>query len=347
MSLIELIASDAVIDKAYAWLRNSREHHSANADVWDLRFRWEIAKPQLQADLLAGRYRFDVVRRFQSGVNWIEYWSAPDALVIKAMTLVLGPHLRPHLCQACHHLQGHGGAKAAVRRVAEAVPAYAFVFRTDVKGYYAHIEHDVLGRQLRQYIHDGKVLDLLRQYMRRTFYTDGLYRPVTRGICFGCSLSPLIGALYLKPVDDLFTDGDLFYARYMDDWVILATSRWKLRRAVAKVNRTLDDLCVAQHPDKTFIGRTDKGFTFLGYRFSPDSLSIAQQTHKQCLDRVARLYEQGADLARIWDYMRRWLCWCRSGLDDHAVSLQIVPVMTAAQLCGHDGETPRRSSRNK
>ena len=59
----------------------------------------------------------------------------------------------------------------------------------------------------------------------------------------------------------------LFYIRFMDDWVVLSPTRWKLRRAIATVNRTLDDLKLRKHPDKTFIGRIAAGFDFLGYHF--------------------------------------------------------------------------------
>ena len=54
------------------------------------------------------------------------------------------------------------------------------------------------------------------------------------------------------------------YARFMDDWVILASTRWKLREAICRVNQTLAELHVQQHPDKTFIGRISRGFDFLG-----------------------------------------------------------------------------------
>ncbi len=61
----------------------------------------------------------------------------------------------------------------------------------------------------------------------------------------------------------------LFYARFMDDWVVLSPSRWKLRKAVSKANRVLEQLKVEKHPDKTFIGRVARGFDFLGYHFTP------------------------------------------------------------------------------
>ena len=46
-------------------------------------------------------------------------------------------------------------------------------------------------------IDDPRLLDLLRQYLRRTVYDDGLYKDIGQGISLGCSLSPLMGALFL------------------------------------------------------------------------------------------------------------------------------------------------------
>jgi hypothetical protein len=55
----------------------------------------------------------------------------------------------------------------------------------------------------------------------------------------------------------------------MDDWVILAPTRWKLRRAIKVVNQMLTELKVEKHPDKTFTGRIERGFDFLGYTHRP------------------------------------------------------------------------------
>src|SRR6516165_6734015 len=100
----------------------------------------------------------------------------------------------------------------------------------------------------------------------------------------------------------------------MDDWVILAPTRWKLREAIRQVNQTLAELHVEQHPDKTFIGRISRGFDFLGYAFTPAGLDAAPPTIERCAQRVSQLYEQGVDLLHIGTYLRRWLRWARSGL---------------------------------
>jgi hypothetical protein len=117
------------------------------------------------------------VRGFHHGDETIEAWSALDALVLKATALVLAAHWLPGLSPHCHHLLGRGGAKAAVRFVHEQLAANTLVFRADVESYYASSNHDVLLGLLEQAVPDGRVLDLLRRYVRRTIYVSVLLTP--------------------------------------------------------------------------------------------------------------------------------------------------------------------------
>ena len=91
------------------------------------------------------------------------------------------------------------------------------VFRTDVKGYYASINHDILMDIVGKYIQDDAVLRLLWGYLRRYVSDGGEYIDITQGISLGCPLSPLMGALFLKPLDDRMVALGCFYVRYMDD----------------------------------------------------------------------------------------------------------------------------------
>jgi hypothetical protein len=75
---------------------------------------------------------------------------------------------------------------------------------------------------------------------------------------------------------------------------------------------------VRQHPDKTFIGRIERGFDFLGYQFGPSGLGIARPTVERFVERARRLYEQGADRLRIDEYVRRWWKWVTAGLGEFA-----------------------------
>nr|WP_319540913.1 reverse transcriptase domain-containing protein [uncultured Methanospirillum sp.] len=79
----------------------------------------------------------------------------------------------------------------------------------------------------------------------------------------GGSISPLLGALYLKPLDDAFSHRDgILYRGFMDDVVVLAKTRWRLRRAIRLVHQILGELKMQVHKKKRFIGTTIQGFDF-------------------------------------------------------------------------------------
>jgi hypothetical protein len=65
----------------------------------------------------------------------------------------------------------------------------------------------------------------------------------------------------------------LFYARFGDDWGVLAPTHWKVRAAIRFVKQTLAALKVQQHQDKTFVGRIRRGFDLLGYTVSTVGLT--------------------------------------------------------------------------
>ncbi len=330
-SLIERIASDDVLDQAYQWLCDKRAHYHFNGDVWQLRRWWRSKKADLQNQLLSDRYQFRELRLIRGDDRVIEWWSSMDALVLKAIALVLGEHLQPHLSERCFHLAGTGGMKAAVREVSQHQAEHKFVFRTDVKKYYASIDHKILLAQVRQYVDESPVVRLIRLYLQRFVSDGGVYVDILQGISLGCPLSPLMGALYLKPLDDRMAELGCFYVRYMDDWVVLTPTRWKLRRAIKAVNEVLAELKVEQHPDKTLIGRIAKGFDFLGYWFSASGFGVARKTVKRMLDKVFRLYEQGADAIRIETYLKRWWRWVRSGVD--GVSSVALSALSSVHSC--------------
>jgi RNA-directed DNA polymerase len=224
-------------------------------------------------------------------------WAARDALVLKALAIVRCQRL--DFPPSCYHVAGKDGekrgAKAAVRHICSRLRSNQFVFRSDVKSYYASIDHAVLLALLHERIADRRVLDLVGQYLFRTVDENGLYTTVTCGISLGCPLSPVMAALYLEPLDRGMEATGVTYARFMDDWVILASTRWSLRRAVRLVNQTLRELRVEQHPDKTFIGRIERGFTFLGYWITKLGVTgVAPATWQAFRERVARLYEHWA-----------------------------------------------------
>ena len=59
--------------------------------------------------------------------------------------------------------------------------------------------------------------------------------------------------------------------------------------------------------------RTEKGFDFLGFHFSPEGLSVAEKTIEKFVARAVRLYEQehgeSFDSPVLGLYVQRWCIW--------------------------------------
>jgi hypothetical protein len=72
MDWIYEIASESVLNQAYAWLCERRRDCSPNDDVWDLRWRWDELRPRLQDWLRPGVYRIGAVRRLPAGAETVE-----------------------------------------------------------------------------------------------------------------------------------------------------------------------------------------------------------------------------------------------------------------------------------
>ncbi len=310
--ILAQLGSDAALDAAYEWLCKRRRDYPPDADIWSFRHRWSQEKAQVKADLLAGHYRFQLLSRVtRMEGEEVDLWSARDALVLKALAIVLAKYLP--ISPRCTHVKGHGGAKGAVRKVLGHLADNRFVLRTDIKSYYASIDHFLLLDQLAAFIEDRQVLNLLGQYLRRTAERGGVFWEYECGISLGCPLSPLIGAFFLKALDERMGKLGLCYVRFMDDIVVLSPTRWKLRKAVKVVNQVLGSLNLEKHPDKTLIGRIERGFDFLGYHFSAAGLAVAKDTLVRFVERAARLYEQGPrgpdGSSQLGLYVQRWVRW--------------------------------------
>ncbi len=98
------IACDAVLDTAYDWLCRRRRDYPADADVWSLRRSWAEEKERIRTELLTGRYRFALLTRVTlSDGEEIDLWSVRDALVLKALAIVLGEYLP--VSRRCVHVK--------------------------------------------------------------------------------------------------------------------------------------------------------------------------------------------------------------------------------------------------
>jgi len=199
-----------------------------------------------------------------TGADARAVWRDRDALVLKWLALQL-ERVLPQPAR-CFHVRGRGGPRRLLQQVATVLTGgYHQVCRTDIRGYYRHISKAQCLAHVRRHTAHPVWLDLMAQYLNYSVEQGGEFFTPASGIPRGCALSPLIGASFLHHIDDDFSARpEVFYARYMDDFLLLAGTRWHLRKAVARLNHYFDLGGFEQAREKTYIGHARHGFDWLG-----------------------------------------------------------------------------------
>ena len=317
--------TDAMLDEAYVWVCTQRHERSHNNSIWDLIYNWAKIKPQLQHQLRTGLYLLSPMQSYFINNDWISSWTAMDALVLKALALTLQPLFSIDKYTHCTHLKNAGGIHAAIKQVSQNKGHYQHILKSDAYHYYESIDHQVLLSGLEQEVACPIIMNLVSQYCKRLEIKDGHYYHFKRGIPKGCPLSPLMAALYLKPLDDALSQHG-FYVRFMDDWAIMVKTKHQLRRVIKLTHKILDQLKLKMHPDKTFLGCIKKGFDFLGIHFGdlPEMSNTSLINHRT---RLAQRYAQGASVACIGDYVARWTSWCTGVLKCCSDNLDVLNSM--------------------
>lgn len=301
--LLVRLGADSTLDAAFVWLCRQRRDHGPNSGVRDMRRNWATIKPRLQQQLAEGDYIIGPTITFLDKTGeYREMREAEDVLVLRALAQTIASFLYHDILSVCTHVAGHGGCKRALREALVHLPTNPFVIKTDIRRYYASIDHFILHGQMADQINDKAVLRLIWQAIRRTTWDDGVYREHTKGIALGCPLSPLLGAVYLASVDTDMERHAAFYVRFMDDLLILAPTRHKLRDAMKRLHGHVERLALELYPEKTFIGRWRKGLVFLGLQIEessaavdecPDAVDtqdVAQEINQAELDRPPRFF---------------------------------------------------------
>ncbi|HBM17138.1 MAG TPA: hypothetical protein DD381_12470 [Lentisphaeria bacterium] len=340
MDLLSQIYSDETLDFAYRLLCRKREKFSCNNDIWDLRANWGNEKERIKRHITSGAYTFDVVRKFQKDGENIESWSARDSIVLTALYIALRGFFRGTISKSCANFKGHGGLKGAVREVALKITSYKYVIKTDIRSYYASINHEILMEMLGVYIKDKVLLSLIYKFLKRTTYFEGYYiaNNEHRGISRSNPLSVLLGSLYLKSIDEYFSaKTGAWYCRYMDDIIIFTKNRFQIDRYVRKLYNLIENLKLKLAKDKTFIGRLERGFEFLGYKFTRAGLEIAKKTIDNFKANISkRLYEPKQHSIKtqevVSQYVARWKSWVLGGLGNIGKEKLITQMETTSCL---------------
>lgn len=193
-----------------------------------------------------------------------------DRIVQTALRNVLEPIFEKKFVEDSYGFRPQRSPMDALRRVQGLLnEGYQWVVDADIEKYFDTIDHEVLMEEVQREVSDGRVLDLIRSYLKQSI-TDELKRwEPEGGTPQGAVISPLLANIYLHPIDEAMRARGYQMVRYADDLVILCKSKAEAKEALIYLSKLLEERKLRLNREKTHIVDATRkgGFEFLGYHF--------------------------------------------------------------------------------
>jgi len=277
----------SLIDKVYAlrtlraaWQQVEANDGAAGVDKVSVRMfarNGEAELATLARQLREGRYRPLPVRRVyipKPGSGEQRPLGIPavrDRIVQTALRLVLEPIFERDFARESFGFRPGRGCAQALKRVEQLLAeGYVHVVDADLKSYFDTIPHEALLARVRAKVVDGRILDLVRVFLKQgVLEAMKQWSPTEHGTPQGAVVSPLLANLYLDALDWKLHFEGWELVRYADDFVVLCRTREHAREVLATIQTWCVQAGLQLHPDKTRLVDMGQpgGFDFLGYHF--------------------------------------------------------------------------------
>lgn len=134
-----------------------------------------------------------------------------------------------------------------------------WVLDADIRSFFDTVDHTWLMKFVEHRISDPRILRLLRKFLRAGVSEDGEWTKTVVGMPQGAVISPLLANIYLHYVLDLWVNwwrrhharGEVYFVRYVDDFVMGFQHPSDARRFQAALKERLLKFCLELHEGKT------------------------------------------------------------------------------------------------
>lgn len=298
----------SLIDKVYAsrtlhaaWKRVAQNRGSAGIDrVTVDRFKANAGYylKELEQELRDGSYEPAPIRRVyipkgKGKTRPLGIATVKDRIVQAALKLVMEPIFEREFLPVSFGFRPERSCKDALRIVDRSLKdGFTWVVDADLKSYFDTIPKDGLMQLVKAKVGDGKVLELLWQFLDQQVVEDLKHWTPVAGTPQGSVISPLMANLYLHGLDEVLSNTEHRYVRFADDFVVMCRTRWEAEEVLARIQSWVDEHGLALHPEKTRVGHCvekGQGFEFLGYRFEAGRRWVRPKSLKGLRDKIRQL----------------------------------------------------------
>ncbi len=159
---------------------------------------------------------------------------------------------------------------------------YRNVVHADIEGFFDHVDQGRLLSMLAAQNPSARLMDLLRQWVKASYWDGQRVRRVEAGIAQGSPLSPLLANFFLEPFDTELEKSSDHLVRYGDDFLVLCQTPEAAQQALALGEEFLARQNLSVSTEKTCITSFEEGFHFLGAFFLKEDVFVPwKREHRQ------------------------------------------------------------------
>lgn len=138
-----------------------------------------------------------------------------------------------------------------------------YIYEADLKNFFGSLNHEWVERFLKLRVGDPRIITLIRRWLKIGVMEENKHIKSEVGTAQGGPISVLISNIYLHYVLDLWIEkivkprmrGDIFYVRYLDDFIIGFEYQNDADAFQKVIEKRLAKFALALEPDKTRLVR--------------------------------------------------------------------------------------------
>ncbi len=286
-NLYHQIATHENLRLAFAKAAKGKRHR---AEVIAFCQDFDVNIQKLREQLLShspniGHYRFFQVRDPKH--RQICAASFPERVLHHAMMNICEPMMESYSVYDSYACRKNKGSLKALARAREYAWKYGWYLKLDIRKYFDSIDHGILMSLLSRRFKDKELLELFHQIFA-TYHTQP-----GKGIPIGNLISQHSANFYLGYFDHWVKEerGIVGYVRYMDDFIVFAHEKARLKTELEQIKYFLEQKLALQLKGNIQLNRCCFGIPFLGFRIYPYDIRLSPKSRQRFIKKF-REYEK-------------------------------------------------------
>ncbi|MTI66585.1 MAG: group II intron reverse transcriptase/maturase [Firmicutes bacterium] len=232
-----------------------------------------------------------IIEKPDGGVRLLGIPTVRDRVVQQAVVNIIGPIFDKTFHPSSYGYRPNHNQQQAVAKAERFMNRYGlkYVVDMDLSKCFDTLDHEIIISTVAERISDGRVLDLIRKFLKSGVMDNENFSKTKVGSPQGGVISPLLSNIYLNKFDQKMKKKGIRIVRFADDILAFAKSKKTAGNYKTYAKKVLEEeLKLTVNKDKTKLTSVFEGVEFLGFIIYEKCLVVAPKRIKRFKDKIRK-----------------------------------------------------------